>query len=146
MTAIEQQINCLQPNQVLKITPNGFSMYPFFVGGRDDVYVAPPHFPLKRGEIALYLRDNGTYVIHRVYKVERIGKDYQYYMLGDQQTWIEGPLKQSQIHAVAVQIIRKGTPIDCGKNRTYRLLSKLWMLVRPLRPYIFKLKRILYHK
>lgn len=139
MTNISLALSALKEGQALKITPQGTSMCPFFYGGRDSVNVVVPSFPLKRGDIALYIRDDGTYVIHRVYKVKKEATGTSYYMMGDNQDWVEGPLKESQIHAVAASIIRKGKMIDCKRNMTYRFLSKLWLLLKPLRPFFIKL-------
>lgn len=139
MTNILIALSALKEGQALKITPQGTSMCPFFYGGRDSVNVVVPQFPLKRGDIALYLRDNGTYVIHRIYKVKKTPTGTEYYMMGDNQNWIEGPLRESQIHAVTKSIVRKGKLIDCDTNKLYRFLSGLWLFVRPLRPFFIKI-------
>lgn len=134
MTNISLALSMLKSGQALKITPQGYSMCPFFVGGRDDVYLVPPKFPLKKGDIALFQRADGTYVIHRVYRIRKSENTTLYYMLGDNQTWIEGPILEPQIHAVTTQIMRKGKLIDCSSNKTYRFLSMLWLHMRPIRP------------
>ena len=134
MTNISIALAALNDGQVLKINPQGTSMCPFFYGGRDCVYVAVPQFPLKRGDIALFLRTDNTYVIHRVYKVKTKQGTREYYMMGDNQNFIEGPIDESQIHAVAKSIVRKGKIIDCKKNMLYRFCSKLWLILKPLRP------------
>ncbi len=149
MTKLYLLLSQLKDNQSLKITPQGTSMCPCFLGGRDSVYVARPNFPLHKGDIALFLRSNGVYIIHRVYKVEHSKQGNLYYMLGDNQGWIEGPISEDQIHAVAVKIIRKGKTIHCQTNHLYRAFVRIWLLVRPLRlgllnPYR-KLKA-LFHK
>ena len=48
------------------VYPKGTSMLPLIRQGRDSVTLAKPSAPLKRGDIAFYLRDNGQYVLHRV--------------------------------------------------------------------------------
>ncbi len=138
MTNIEQLLSILQEGQTLKITPQGHSMCPFFVGGRDDVYLEPASFPLKKGTIALFQRESGQYIIHRVYRIRRVNSETVYYMLGDNQTWIEGPITPAQIHAVTVRFMRKGKMIDCSKNYIYRFLSWLWMAIRPIRPIFIR--------
>lgn len=145
MTQISHAVEQLNTNEVLKITPQGTSMFPFFLGGRDHVYVTKPSFPLKKGDIALFQRDNGIYVIHRVYKVCKQESKVLYYMLGDNQTWIEGPIQSNQIHAVVLQIVRKGKIIHCKTNLFYRFLMKCWMFIRPLRPFVLRLFSIISH-
>ena len=47
----------------------GTSMNPLFKMGRDRVYIEKPKSRLKKGDIALYNRADGSYILHRVYKV-----------------------------------------------------------------------------
>lgn len=138
MSNLSLMLDMLEDDQSLKISPIGCSMCPFFYGGRDYVYLIRPSFPLKKGDIALFQRTNGIYVIHRVYKVSKKDSQTVYYMLGDNQTWVEGPVYDSQIHAVTAQILRKGHLIDCKTNRNYRLLSWIWLHIRPLRPIFIR--------
>lgn len=132
-------LSMLEEDQTLKITPIGSSMCPFFYGGRDDVYLRRPHFPLKRGAIALFQREDGTQVIHRIHHIKCASGERLYYMLGDNQTWLEGPIAENEILAEATQIIRKGKLIDCQRNRLYRLTAAIWLILRPVRPPIMHL-------
>ncbi len=139
MTNLSFTLNMLKENQTLKITPIGSSMCPFFYGGRDDVYLQRPKFPLKRGDIALFQREDGTHVLHRVHHIKHASGVCLYYMLGDNQTWLEGPVKESQILAKAVKILRKGKLIDCQKNYLYRIVASAWLVLRPVRPVFIHL-------
>ena len=49
---------------VLPIT--GTSMMPMLRNGIDSVVIIPVSRPLKKGDIPLYKRDNGKYVVHRI--------------------------------------------------------------------------------
>lgn len=141
MTNLSLAISLLKDGQHLKITPHGTSMTPFFCGDRDSVLAVKPVFPLKRGDIAVFLRTDGTYVIHRVYAIKKTADNYQYYFLGDNQSHIEGPISEAQIHAQVAYIIRKGKQIDCKKSIPYRILSHIWMLLRPVRLPILAIVR-----
>jgi hypothetical protein len=122
----------LKEGHELKLLLSGRSMHPLLLGGRDEVVIKLiDNMKLKRGDIVLYCRDDGTHVLHRIHHI----KNYSYYMLGDAQTWIEGPIDDTQVLAVAVYIIRKGRTISC-KGKTYRLISELWLILRPVRPLI----------
>lgn len=79
----------------------------------------------------MYVSEDGIHALHRIHHVK--GRDY--YMLGDSQTWIEGPIKEDAVLAIATAIIRKGNKISCS-NLFYRLIVEIWLLVRPLRPKI----------
>ena len=133
---ISELISLLTPEQTLKIYPHGLSMHPFFVGDRDTIIIKKPSFPLNRGDIALYSRSDNTLVIHRIHYYD--SKNNTYFMLGDNQTWIEGPIDEFQILAVAVTIIRKGKSINCHTNLFYIFLWKLWLRLRPIRPVFIK--------
>ena len=124
----------LKGGQCIKLSPIGMSMYPCLVEARDSVILQEPRAAIKRGDICLYRRENGLYVLHRVHHVNDSGV----YMLGDHETWIEGPLRQSQILAVAKSIIRKGQLYDCSNCRRYQIYWRLWLGLRVLRPYILE--------
>lgn len=120
------QGNCIQ------IKPQGYSMYPVLVPGRDAVIVEPVGTTRpKRGDVVLYRRspeEQGILVLHRIWKTGKGG----YYMVGDNQQEIEGPLDASCIKGIMVAMIRKGKHISV-KNPIYRLLTSGWLLLRPLR-------------
>lgn len=123
----------IKSGKKLVIEPQGNSMYPFLIDGRDSVVLELPNGSLKKGDVCLYRRDNGIYVLHRIHHKNKKG----YYMLGDSQTWIEGPLKEEQIIAVVHTMIRKGKEIK-RERFSYRLCYRLWMIVRPVRPFFIR--------
>lgn len=131
-------LSLLEEDQVLPITPSGISMFPFFYGGRDTLYIKRPTAPLKRGDIALYRRTDTTFVVHRIHHIQKEKDVSSYYMLGDHQTLIEGPLAESQIYGVVAWYERKGKKIDCTSDKKYNLLWRLWMILRPVRPVFLK--------
>lgn len=124
----------LSQGNIIRIKPQGFSMYPLFVPGRDEACIESTSFSsLKRGDVILYRRENGCLVLHRIWKIN----GNQLYLVGDNQTQIEGPLHASQLRGKLIGIIRKGHFIDV-KNPLYRLLSRLWLWLRPFRPLVWK--------
>jgi phage repressor protein C with HTH and peptisase S24 domain len=49
------------------LTATGSSMEPFLKGGRDRVTLVPPGArPVRRGDVVLFQRDCGAFVLHRV--------------------------------------------------------------------------------
>lgn len=110
----------------------GYSMYPLLIPGRDEVILAPAdHMPYRRGDVMLYRRDEGILVLHRIWKRTRDG----YYMVGDNQKDIEGPLREDQLIGVMTGMIRGGRKITCG-NMGYRVYSAVWLRLRPFRPLL----------
>lgn len=129
-------LETLREGKKAKISPNGYSMYPFLVGGRDDAVLKLTENKLKTGDVVLYRRNSGKYVLHRIYKI----KDDKYYMLGDYQTEIEGPIEKEQILAVAESFVRKGKRVSCD-NKRYKMYVKIWNSIVPLRPILIVLWR-----
>ena len=60
----------LADGQTIKIKPQGYSMYPLFVPGRDEACIERTDFSsLKRGDVILYRRDKSILVLHRIWKI-----------------------------------------------------------------------------
>lgn len=117
------------------ITVTGMSMYPFLKEGRDCVELSKTSFALiKKGDIVLIKRVSGVYVLHRVLKVH----NDCFYMIGDAQQWVEGPLMPEQLQAVVTEIKRKGHVISCD-NRLLKACVFVWMFLIPVRYKILKL-------
>ena len=124
----------LEENELVKITPEGYSMYPLVVPGRDRVTLkkADPN-GIRRGEVWLYRRPSGILVLHRVWKVREDG----IFMVGDNQSEVEGPLTKDRFFAKVVTFKRKGKEFS-ARNPIYVVLSGLWLWMRPLRLPIMK--------
>lgn len=119
----------LKDGQFIQMTVDGYSMYPMLVPGRDMVILAPlPERKLRRGDVVLYRRENSILVLHRVYKAAPEGL----YMVGDNQTGIEGPLAYSQARGILAAFIRKGKKVSV-RQPVYWILSRIWLRMRPFR-------------
>lgn len=125
----------LASGTTIKIKPQGYSMYPLFVPGRDEACIECADFSsLKRGDVILYRRDKSILVLHRIWKIT----GDSFYMVGDNQTEIEGPLRADQVRGKLTGFVRNGKFVDV-KNPIYRFLSGLWLFLRPMRPCAWKL-------
>ena len=120
----------LKAGACIQIHPQGYSMYPFIDPRRDEVVLAgiEDGSALRRGDVVLYRRENGMLVLHRIYK---IGQDGQY-LLGDTETDIEGPVRREQVKGKTNGMVRDGRYMDVG-NPGYRMLSVVWLWLRPAR-------------
>lgn len=131
----------LQKGNIIRLKPQGFSMYPLFIPGRDEALIQQvPVTSFKRNDVALYRRDQGILVLHRIVRVTAGG----YYMTGDNQYEIEGPLRPDQFRGKLIAFVRNGKEISVG-NPVYRFLSALWLLMLPVRPFCFRLTAFLRH-
>jgi hypothetical protein len=124
----------LAEGHTIQLHPNGYSMYPLFVPGRDEAVIAPikGHTP-RRGDVLLYRRDHGILVLHRICKVTKQG----IYFVGDNQTEVEGPLRPDQLRGIMTAFIRKGKRRETA-NPVYVCVSRVWLLLRPVRRPIQK--------
>jgi len=125
----------LREGNIIKIKPQGYSMYPMIVPGRDEVIIEPVvNFSLlKRGDVVLYRRDESILVLHRIWKIKSDG----IYLVGDNQEKIEGPLRPEQIKGKLISFIRRGREISVT-NIIYRCAFSVWLLIRPFRVYVKK--------
>lgn len=116
--------------------PDGWSMYPLFTNGRDEAIVSPveDETKLKRGAVVLYRRDSGILVLHRIQKK----KDEGFYMVGDNQWVIEGPLKREQIKGIMTGFVRKGKKVSAD-NLVYIIYWNIMLIFRPIHPLVTKL-------
>lgn len=122
----------LEEGQTIEIHPSGFSMYPLITSPSDSVIVCPiDKNPLKTGDILLYRRNSGLLVLHRICRIKKDG----FYFTGDNQTEIEGPLQAQQLLAKVTHIRRKGHTFST-KHPIYRICSRIWLILRPVRPFI----------
>ena len=122
----------LADGHAVQFAPQGWSMYPLITDGRDQVIVVPAKgHKLRRGDVALYRRDKGILVLHRVWRTGPEGV----WFVGDNQKIPEGPLRPEQICGVMSAVIRNGKTVAVT-DPGYRLYSRLWLLARPLRPWL----------
>lgn len=125
----------LKDGHPIQIKPQGYSMYPLFVPGRDEAVIEPVQpEDLRRNDVALYRRDGSILVLHRILKVTADG----FYLVGDNQSEIEGPLRPDQFRGRLTTVIRNGHVISV-RNPVYRMLTFLWLFLRPVRPFFHKL-------
>ena len=112
----------------------GGSMLPFLVHQRDTIYFQKPHRELKAGDMVFYQRDNGQFVMHRIHAI----RDYGYYMVGDAQQDIEGPLRREQIFGLITKVKRKGKILGPG-SFWWEFFEHVWPRVLPVRHRILGL-------
>ncbi len=121
--------------------PRGSSMLPTIVPERDMVVLAAPE-RIQKGDIILYQRESGIFVLHRVVKK---GKDGSFVLRGDNQLYNESGVLPSQIIAMVTLYYKKGKPI---RPRSLRegfpvfLLNARYTLHRIGKGVLRRIKRI----
>ena len=123
----------LESGKSVKFTVVGNSMYPIFRSDVEKVTVVKAE-KVKKSDVILYRREDGSYVLHRVVGKGKLG----FKLCGDNQTLIEYPVKRENVIAVMISFERNGREI--GRNNIwYVLYSFFWCLSIRLRPPLFKI-------
>ena len=124
----------------VSVPVSGGSMTPFLIHGRDQVHLRKPNRRLKKGDIVLYQRANGQFVLHRIVRVHGDRCD----LLGDAQTLTERNVPRTQIFALAVFCCRKGKWIG-PRSLWWKFFAHVWPRLRPVRRPILGLYTRLFH-
>ena len=125
----------LKDGSAIRLKPQGYSMYPLFHPGRDEAVIeAYPIHLLRRGDGILYRREQSILVLHRICRITSDG----FYLVGDNQTEIEGPLRPDQIRGKMTGVVRNGKSFSVS-HPVYRMLSSLWQFLRPVRPFFWRI-------
>ena len=127
----------LAEGKQVRFSPRGTSMLPMLREGVDSVVLSPVPQKLKKYDLPLYRRDDGTYVLHRVVKV---GQTYT--CMGDNQFRPEPGLRHDQMIALVTGFQRNGrehTVTEPG----YRLYCCAWHHTRTLRHFCHRAIRYL---
>ena len=133
---IKELLDC--NNQAI-FTISGISMLPFLGSYRDQVLVSKKDFyNLKKGEIILFKSYDDNYILHRIYSVTKNG----YITMGDGNLHYDREIKINQIIGVVEKVYRKNKEIDCT-NKLWNILSKIWMILVPIRKYLLRIYRSL---
>lgn len=126
---MEPLLALLEETAAVPLVISGGSMTPFLVHGRDTVFLSKVVDNPKRGDMLLYRRRDGSYVLHRVYRTE--GECCT--MLGDAQTMPEPGICRDQILAKVTAVRRKGKLLR-NNSLLWQFFEKIWIRVVPLRP------------
>lgn len=129
-------VSDLESGRTVVLRLFGNSMLPFLHDGRDKALLRKAQTP-KLGEPVLAEIAPGSYVLHRVIRIE-----------GDCLTLLgDGNLRPeycriADVRASVVGFYRKGrTELDSTDGRKWKLYSRLWMALRPLRRYLLAVYR-----
>ncbi len=135
MTVLKELVE--NGNQV-NLLISGSSMSPFLIHHRDIIYFQKPDRELKAGDMVFYRRSSGQYVMHRIVKIRPEG----YYMVGDAQMEIEGPLDRAQIFGLVTAVKRNGRMLRPG-DFWWEFFARIWPRIIPLRGLINRIYRMM---
>ena len=126
----------IEDGQEVSLTVVGWSMEPSLRNQRDRVLLKKPTKPLKIGDIVFYQRKTGQFVLHRIFKIGLDG----YYMMGDRQVELEGPIENDAVFAIVTEVERNGRWISIDDLRM-KLACGLWRMLYPVRKLAYRLRK-----
>ncbi len=139
--------DALRDTGVISFVPHGNSMWPIIKNGKNTVIVEAKKERLVEGDVALYVREDGEYVLHRVYAVKEGG----YVMRGDSQNYFEN-VEESAVLGVLIGLYYGKRYVDVSDSFYTKKVDKWFKheLLRKIRLKFFylgvkikaKLKRI----
>ncbi len=128
----------LEKNGFIIADFRGTSMNPMLVEGRDRVLIKKKLPPLDRGDIALYKRRDGSYILHRVYRVYTSN----YSMLGDNHFTVEHGVPFGAILGVVEGYYKGEKYIELKDNRRYNAYKFFWCNSVGFRKFLNFFRRI----
>jgi hypothetical protein len=120
----------LEAGQSVRFSPRGVSMLPMLRQGRDSVVLSPLPEQLKRYDIPLYRRADGSYILHRIVET---GDTFT--CLGDNQFVSEPGVTRAQMIGIVSGFYREDRfhPVT---ERRYQLYCRIWYHSRHLRRFL----------
>lgn len=109
----------LQDGHSVTIRAKGNSMFPFIRNERDSVILQDSK-DIAVGSIVLVRLQNRSYVLHRVYRLEKEA----IVLMGDGNLYATERCCRNEVVGVAVKIIRDGRYVDCTSRKE---LFKAWV-------------------
>lgn len=127
---------CLMLRQGQKNVPipvAGTSMRPF-LGSGDTAYLTSLEGPVRPGDVLLFQRENGQYVLHRLMKI----RGDTLWFLGDSQLQQES-VQRHQLRAKVASVRRRGEALGPG-SFVWWFYACPWRWLAPWRAQISKLR------
>ena len=121
----------------------GVSMLPTLRENRDRVIIEVPKGELQKGDLVLYIRFDGAYVLHRIIEV---GAN-EYLIRGDN-TYVNEHVPKENVIGIVTHILQGEKVLDMSDpayqtyvanlNRTYPFRKKLWQLRKSISQVLSK--------
>ncbi len=123
----------------VSIRARGNSMRPFVESDR-DVAVLTHSDTYSKGDVVLAEISPGHYVLHRIDRID----GNKVTLRGDGNPYGTEHCMMSDIKAITCQFIRKGKTWNLQTSQFWKLYSKFWVSMLPIRKYLLALYRLLW--
>ena len=112
-------------------TTEGVSMRPMIISGRDVVVIEKKTQRLKPLDVALYMRKDKDYVLHRVLEVTDSG-----YIIRGDNCYSNETVKEENVIGVLTQYFKKEKPIMMDDKKYLRYVKRRLFWYKPRRFFI----------
>ena len=132
---IEQQ---LREQGIYVSTTVGWSMWPMLRSRRDRVILRAvgEGETLRRGDLPLYHRHDGKYVLHRILKVKQ-----DCYVIRGDNTYVKEIVPKKWVIGVVIEFYRGDKQVSAD-SRGYRFYATFWQGIYPVRRLWIAVKSI----
>lgn len=121
-------------------TTAGVSMRPMIISGRDVVVIEKKTQRLKPLDVALYMRNNKDYVLHRVLEVTSSG-----YVIRGDNCYYDEIVKEEDVIGVLTQYFKKEKPVMVEDKKYLRYVKRRLFWYKPRKFFVLiklKLKKV----
>ena len=136
MEALAEVLDMQLQHGTAPLRVTGSSMHPVFRNRKDTVMLRAFDGKLNKGDVILYRRDDGSFILHRVISRPKAG---HFLCSGDNQ-YISEKVCQEQVMALVESFTRGGKHISSDSMR-YRFFVWVWVGIFPIRKPLLKLRR-----
>jgi len=136
---IPQIISLINEGKTVTIKARGYSMRPFIEHERDDL-VFGQFADVQVGDVVLAEITKGVYVCHRVEVIDGTHVTLR----GDGNVKGTEHCSLSDVRAKLLYVKRKGRTWNLTTSRFWRLYSKVWPTLLPIRRYLLALNKIIF--
>lgn len=136
---LPEVVKFLNEGKTVTLRLKGYSMRPFLENNRDKALLVKPS-KIAVGDPVLAEISPKHYVLHRIIKIE--GNDVT--LMGDGNLGVEYCKKENIVGAVIGFYRKDRKNLDRTDGWKWKLYSKVWMTLRPLRRYLLAFYRKLW--
>lgn len=136
---LPEVVKFLNEGKTVTLRLKGYSMRPFLENNRDKALLVKPS-KIAVGDPVLAEISPKHYVLHRIIKIE----DNDVTLMGDGNLGVEYCKKENIVGAVIGFYRKDRKNLDSTDGWKWKLYSKVWMTLRPLRRYLLAFYRKLW--
>lgn len=114
---------------------SGASMRPLLRHHKDMVVIRPVSQEVRRYDVLLYRKPNGSYTLHRV-----IGIRADEYLIRGDNTYFVEHVPKDKVIGILTEINRGGRTIYVT-DTSYKVYSRIWNFIYPVRWLFHKIRR-----